>query len=222
MALRCKCGQFITKEGRCNRCEIEFTHVGITDIGDPEYVGSNGESFCAVNNRLQYIHKEKPKEEKKMSFFNVNHKDAGAFDPIAPGKYEALITKVEPTESRAGNPMLKVTLTIRADVEQDFQKRKLFDNLVASEKAMFKFNQVAKAVEIPDGTPVDTMEDFAGQILYKPVEVTVKNEMYEGKPQDRVTFYDVSNFEYEGGDQSNDPFQDDGKPIDISDDDMPF
>lgn len=159
-----------------------------------------------------------------MGFMTVNHSEAnGAFETVAPGKYEVIVTKIEPKTSSQGNPMLSIQLTIRDDIEQPHQKQKLFDNLVQTEKAMFKFQQVAKAMQLPDGTPIETMEDFAREMQFKSFRVSVKNEDYQGKPQARITFYDPSESEYSGSvGGSADPFADNGKPIEISDDDLPF
>jgi hypothetical protein len=197
-----------------------------------------------------------------MSFFTTDHNEAGnMFDPVAPGKYEAVITQAEVTAAKeSGNPMIKVTYTIRSDVDQRFQKRKLFDNYVASEKAMFKFQQAAKAIGMPQGSQVGSIEEFAKMILFRAVKITVANkkEVYQGEERvrDNVTFVDEPSVPYNGGNgpavnpfevppgvedetppweqaeekpkgkgkkgKQADPFADDGKPIDISDDDLPF
>lgn len=167
--------------------------------------------------------------------FQVNHSEGNTgFDPVPVGTYEAIISKTEVTKSTTGgNPMIKVQLTIRDDVDQGSAKRKLFDNLVQSERAMFKFQQVAKAAQLADGIAIDTLEEFAAAILFKAVRVRVKHEDYKGEMKDRVAGYDVAKVEYKGSANGGapdpfavpgmaDPFADDGRPIDISDDDLPF
>jgi len=177
--------------------------------------------------------------------FTVNHQEAGgSFEPIAPGTYEAVITEVSIETFKTGSEGVKITLTIRADVDQRFTKRKLFDNCVYSEKSIFKFQQYTKAVQVPEGTNVDSLEQFKALILYKPVSVKVTNEEYNGKMQDRVQYVDVATVPYNSPDgaanpfnvpgsgqadekmpwesDKSDPFSDDGRPIDISADDLPF
>lgn len=166
-----------------------------------------------------------------MSFFKVNHEDAkgGAFEPVAPGEYEVIITKAEVTTAKtSGNPMIKVQATIRDDVGQDFQKRILFDNIVFADNTIWKGQQVLKAVEIPDGEEINSIEEFAELISYKAAKMKVKHETYQGKTQERIEYWEVSDHGLGGASKSalaDDPFASNGDnqgSIDISDDDLPF
>lgn len=134
-----------------------------------------------------------------MSFLTVNYSEAGnnntkkEFEPIAEGTYEAIITEAKIDKSSAGNDMIKVTLTIRDDVQQQFAKRKLWDYLVYSDKAKWKLQQVAKALKIPEGTSINTIQDFAKAVLYSAVKVTIKHrqEEYNGetKTREQISLY---------------------------------
>ncbi len=134
-----------------------------------------------------------------MSFLNVDYSNAGEnkgkkeFQPIAEGTYEAIIKEVEVTQSKSGNDMIKVTLVIRDDVAQPEQKRKVWDYLVASEKATWKLNQVAKAIGMANGAKVSTIQEFAKSLLYSSVRIEIKHEdnEYNGekKIQERVAKY---------------------------------
>jgi hypothetical protein len=147
-----------------------------------------------------------------MSFLKINHEEAGSneFEIIAEGDYECIIADAEITESKSGYPMLKLTVTVRNDVKQPHRKQKLWDYLVASEKAMFKFQQVAKAIGLPNGKDFGTMEDYRNVILYKPVKVKVIQEdnTYNGetKKQARIKSYSLATVEYTSS-ASADPFQ---------------
>jgi len=147
-----------------------------------------------------------------MSFLKINHEEAGSneFEIIAEGDYECIIADAEITESKSGYPMLKLTVTVRNDVKQPHRKQKLWDYLVASEKAMFKFQQVAKAIGLPNGKDFGTMEDYRNAILYKPVKVKVIQEdnTYNGetKKQARIKSYSLATVEYTSS-ASADPFQ---------------
>lgn len=157
-----------------------------------------------------------------MSFFTLdrNNMGSGDFKPLEIGEYECIISKVETAESSNGNQMLKVTLTVRDDVSQEGGKRKIFDNIVFTEKAMFKVNQFANAVGIEGAGNLD---EFASQALYKPVRIKNKHEEYNGKTNDKVAFYNPAQVEYNGqGGTSADPFANDSNTIDISDEDLPF
>jgi hypothetical protein len=147
-----------------------------------------------------------------MSFsLKVDHNQATdkQFEMIAEGEYEVVISDAEVTESKSGNPMLKMTLTVRNDVAQPHKKQKLWDNLVVTEKAMFRFQQVSKAVGIPQGKDFKSLEEFRNAVIYKPLRVLVKHEeneyMNEKRTQARIKAYMVATVEYSAPAQS-DPF----------------
>lgn len=159
-----------------------------------------------------------------MGFLRTNYDDVNAgFEPLPIGEYECIVSKAEVTKSQSsGAPMLKVTLTVREDVEQKGQKRKFFDNIVEQENMMWKFQQVAKAVQLPEGEDLETLADFASAIQYKAVRIKNKHEVYNGEKQDRIAFWNPSKVnsgaythDMGGGDAG-------GGSIDISDDDLPF
>lgn len=152
-----------------------------------------------------------------MGFLRTDYSEVSTgFEPLPVGDYECIISKTEVTETKeTKKPMLKVTLTVREDIEQEGQKRKFFDNMVEQENMMWKFQQVAKAAQLEQGVELDTLADFAAAILYKPVTIRNKHRVYNGETQDTVGFYKESQFEAGSGAGT-------GAPIDISDDDLPF
>jgi len=81
---------------------------------------------------------------------------------------------------------------------------------------MWKFNQVAKAAQLPEGEDIETLADFAAAILYKPVRIKNKHRVYNGETQDSVNAWKETKF---GGDFGS---GDGGGSIDIGDDDLPF
>lgn len=149
-----------------------------------------------------------------MGFFTTDHDEAkNKFTPVKPGKYEVVVSesKVD-TAKTSGNPMIKVTYTIRSDVDQEFQKRKVFDNFVATEKTMFKFQQAAKAMGFGQGQDIPSIEWFANQLLYKAFKLTIRNkkDTYQGEERirDEVSFIDAPSVPYSGSQNGGnaDPF----------------
>jgi hypothetical protein len=147
-----------------------------------------------------------------MSFLTVDHNDAGNqnngdFPTIDEGSYEAIIKEVEVTQSKSGNDMIKVTLVIRDDVKQSFAKRKIWDYLVVTEKTKWKLNQVAKAIGMANGAKVASIQEFAKQILFGEVKITIKHEQetYNGetKTRERISNYAETEQKRKDG---NDPF----------------
>jgi hypothetical protein len=155
-----------------------------------------------------------------MGFLKTDYTDVNAgFNALPIGEYECIVSEVKIADTSTGKKMLKVTLTVRDDIEQEGRKRKFFDNLVEQDNMMWKFQQVAKAAQLPAGMDLDTLADFAGAIQYKTVRIKNKHEIYNDEKQDRVAFYIES--KYEGGGTA-DPFAGQGGTIDIGDDDLPF
>lgn len=152
-------------------------------------------------------------------FFTFDPNQAGGgFQTPPEGEYECLISKAEPTVSKtSGAPMVKVELTIRKDVEQEAGGRKVFDNIVFSEKAMFKVHQIAGVAGVQNA---NNIEDFASQLYGKAVKIKTKNEEYQGKENAKVNYYMNSDLEgVSDPESSDDPF---AGGADFDDNDMPF
>lgn len=138
-----------------------------------------------------------------MSFLKVNHSEVQEkeFEKLPEGEYDVVISAIEKRQSGSGNDMLKLTLTVRADVAQAGQKRKVWDYLVDTEKAKFKFQQVAKALNIPNSKSFTTIDEFAKEILYKAAKVKIKHETstYNGKvfTNERIANYYPPTVPYE-------------------------
>jgi hypothetical protein len=153
----------------------------------------------------------------KMGFLRTDYSEVNSgFEPLPIGEYECIVSEVKVTETQSTKkPMLKVTLTVRDDVEQAGQKRKFFDNIVEQENMMWKFQQVAKAAQFPEGTDVESLAHFAELLQFKPVLIKNAHRDYNGEKQDSVKAWMET--KTEGGDFGNPQGQ-----IDISDDDLPF
>jgi len=137
-----------------------------------------------------------------MGFLTVNHNEAPQreYEKLPEGEYEVVISEVEKRRSTSNNDMLKVTFTVRSDFEQNGKKRKVFDYLVDTEKAKFKFQQLAKALQFSNERNFNTIEEFAKAILFEPARITVKHERseYNGKTytNERVSAYKTASKPY--------------------------
>lgn len=159
-----------------------------------------------------------------MSFLKTDYSDVRTgFEPLPIGEYECIISKTEVKNSQAGNKMVVIEYTVRDDVEQEGRKRKIFENVV--ETLAFKFQALSKAVGLPAGQEVGSIEEFASLILYKPVLLKNKHEEYNGNTSDRVHYVNESKIGTSAGSNagfSGDPFGGSSKTIDIQDEDLPF
>lgn len=149
-----------------------------------------------------------------MGFLRTDYSDVNTgFEALPIGDYECIVSDVKVVETKTSKkPMLKVTLTVRDDVEQEGQKRKFFDQLVEQENMMWKFQQVAKAAQLPAGEDLETLADFADAIQYKCVLIRNKHETYNDEKQDRVAYWKETATGESAG----------GGSINITDEDLPF
>lgn len=153
-----------------------------------------------------------------MGFLRTDYSEVNdGFEPLPVGDYECIVSEVKVVDSSTGKPMLKVTLTVRDDIEQTGAKRKFFDNIVEQENMMWKFQQVAKAAQFEEGIDVESLTHFAELLQYRPVRIRNKHEVYNGEKQDRIANWKESEV---GADGMSIPSS--GGSIDISDDDLPF
>lgn len=160
--------------------------------------------------------------------YNPNEASSG-FELIEKGEYEAFISDTEIKTFNSGNAGIKVTFTIRDDIDgQKFGKRKMWQNLVATEKAMFMFHTIAKAVGKEPGWKASSLEEYQSAIQSKPIRLVVGQKWETDQAGNRELRNNIVAFKESkaGGEYSDsgfaDPFASAGKPIDISDDDLPF
>jgi hypothetical protein len=145
-----------------------------------------------------------------MGFLTVNHNEVAEkkYEVLPEGDYEIVISAVEKRQSTSGNDMLKLTLTVRNDIQQEGQKRKVWDYLVDTEKAKFKFQQVAKSLGIANAKTFNTIDEFANEILYKSARIRIKHERseYNNKvyTNERVASYFTASNPYEVSEQASD------------------
>lgn len=173
--------------------------------------------------------------------------DNTGIKPITAGEYEVYPTTYESklTQEKR-NPMIVMNYKIRKDVEQDSQGSLIqFDNFVSTPNSQWRFNALTKATNMYEsGHDFGTMENWAEEMLGKPIRVKVKMK----KGNNGNEYPEISSFKksevpnmtevpevksHEGMQQAAqnitqnmptppDPFANGGQPLDISDDDVPF
>lgn len=153
--------------------------------------------------------------------FKVDYNNTGT-EPIKPGEYEVTPTKYDVQAAASGNMRVIFNYEVRSDVSQPCQGQEIrFDNFTVTEKSMWRFNQASKAAGIPDGIEFGSVEEWANTFLNRAVRVVVGERTYDGKTFPEVKSFKESQFP-KSKTKSDDPFRDDGRPIDISEDDLPF
>ena len=167
---------------------------------------------------------------------NARIEKAGDYE-VYPSKYASQLTREK------HNPMIVMNYVVRSDVDQPAAGALIqFDNFVDSENSGWRFNALSKATAaFQNDFDFGTMEGWAENMLGKPIKVRVKlddkgyaqvvsfkeSDHPEMKEQPRIFSHKDTNSaaaKAQAGMNaaSGDPFANNGGPIDISDDDLPF
>ena len=102
----------------------------------------------------------------RLDFSNI---EGGEFEPIPAGDYLVEIEKCEAKTSSSGNDMLTMTFNV---VEGDYAGRKIFDNYVLTEKALWKLKSLFVALgEDVDGILEFDPSDLIGQTFLATVSI---------------------------------------------------
>nr|DAU16357.1 MAG TPA: Protein of unknown function (DUF669) [Caudoviricetes sp.] len=127
-----------------------------------------------------------------MALFSVNYEAAEQFSSIEDGTYEVVVAQAEQSASQSGTDFLDIRLKIRDDFQQKFRNNLIFDKVWINKQTLqypeWALQRYAKAVKIPEGVEVNTIEQFLEIIKGKTLKVTVKNEQseYNGKTYDNL------------------------------------
>jgi hypothetical protein len=106
------------------------------------------------------------------------------FDPLPPGEYQVQVTDTQVTQSKSGNPMLKIVLTVLGPTHQG---RRLFDMFVLNNDiAMSRLKGMATAGGHQNPDYIRDTEELHGLRM----QVKVKIEEQPGyNAQNRISSY---------------------------------
>ncbi len=180
-----------------------------------------------------------------MAFMKADYSknQENSYEPLPTGDYEMIITQAGERATPNGAESLQIRLTVRNDLDEalpntngKYHNRVVFwDNWrrkATSEYDLDQLQYVLDAAKIPEGTVLNSIDDFANAILHKPVLVHVKKakDTYNGEVRDvnTVAPWDVHEtkfatvqHEFSQTDEAAGSQQNDGG-IDVTDDDLPF
>lgn len=166
-----------------------------------------------------------------MNIFTVDYSNAGE-GKVTPGIYEVFVSEFRISKTTTGKESVSLFYQIRNDVQQKHQNGKIqYDNFVVDENVKWKFDSVAKAAGIPDGTQFSNAEQWGQSLVNK--DLKVKVEMGEpnknGNSYPEVKSYYPSDQPTNGRSLpgTNRQVANNGNPMGmdvppISDDDLPF
>ncbi len=159
-------------------------------------------------------------------------KASTGFAPIPAGKYECFIDGGVLKTASTGNPMISWKFKVRDDVEgQQYGGRVLFNNLTFTENTEGMVHGFLKAIGTPEGKEFADYNEIITYATGKAVLVRVGTRVYKGEEQNDVKGVEASQvgggkvddpFAATTTTSSTDPFANAPKPIEVSEDDLPF
>lgn len=128
--------------------------------------------------------------------FQANYKDLQdhSYGPLPEGDYEFIIKNVSENATNSGAESIQFNLVVRNDLDQampetngKYHNRNLWVNewkrRATNQYEVNNLMYFMQAAGIPEGTPINTMEDFFQIMTGKPVRINIKVEdnTYNGK-----------------------------------------
>ena len=163
------------------------------------------------------------------------------YQKIEDGVYEVIIDHAKEDATPSGAEFTNFQMTIRNDLDQPFKNQKVWERVFKAKATgkynMMMFNTIGKAAGLQSGKVYNSFDELLEDYRGKPVQVYVENETseYNGKTYENLNvkqwkqtkFPDVQHQWKQSNDSNNqfnnaDPFQNNGQPTDISDNDLPF
>lgn len=191
-----------------------------------------------------------------MAFLTANYENnqqGGNYDPLPQGNYEMVIKSAQETATPNGSESLQLDLVVRNDLDKvpelaetnaKYHNRHVFmDNWKRKSTHQYDmegFQYILEGAQVPEGTVINSVDDFIKWISGRPVRVFVKKikDTYNGETKDKnqvapwnidKTKFTTLNHVFKDNNQpqpqaqqNSDPFAGNGQQIDISDDSLPF
>lgn len=132
----------------------------------------------------------------QANYKNNEHKD---FSALPSGNYEMIIKSAQEKATKNGAESLQLDLVVRNDLDgvdelkntnAKYHNRHVFmDNWkrkTTNQYDLDSFQYILEAVQIPEGTPLNTINDFTKAVANKPAKVYVKKTVddYGGEKKD--------------------------------------
>ena len=116
---------------------------------------------------------------------NLDFSSVPSREPLEPGIYGLTIEKLEETTSSTGNPMWKVTYSVDEDAQGNAVEgqRKLWDNFVLVDKALWKLKELFDALGIDTS---DVVEMDPQELVGLSIQARVVHDEYNGETVNRV------------------------------------
>lgn len=148
-----------------------------------------------------------------MSFLKTNYSNTQSNDysPLPEGEYEMLINKVQEQATPSGSESLQIDLLVRTDLDgvqelkdtnAKYHKRHVFmDNWKRKATKQYDLDglqYILQAIDIPEGTDINSVDDFMKLITGFAVRVFVKvgHDDYNDRDRNEVAPWNFSKTKY--------------------------
>lgn len=125
--------------------------------------------------------------------FNYDGVSTDAPTPLEPGLYKARIVSAEPHPTKEGKPMIKLSVELFEDADGNALKpfRKITDNVVLTQAALFRVKILSEALDIEalGDSSVEAAEEWCREIVKAAKEgvfTKVKHEKYEKNGEEKT------------------------------------
>lgn len=142
-----------------------------------------------------------------MTLFTTNYSEVQentGYTPLPQGEYEMVIKSVKENVTQKGSESMQFDLVVRNDLKAvpalaetngKYADRHVFhDEWKRNKPAGYKYEQnnfmyYLKAAGVPEGTPINSLQDLFNLLIGKPVRVYVKKESntHNGETKERNT-----------------------------------
>lgn len=183
-----------------------------------------------------------------MAFITTNYSEVqdNDFSALPTGNYEIVIKSAQERAAKTGSESIQLDLVVRNDLDAvpalkdtngKYHNRHVFmDNWKRRETKQYDLQNIQtilQVVGVPEGTNLNSIEDFISAIAGKPAKVYIKRttDSYQGESREinRVAPWNFSKTDYPQvqhvwKDQQNgkNPFADSQTEVDIKNSDLPF
>lgn len=130
-----------------------------------------------------------------------------AFQRVSEGIHHAKISDIQEKTSQGGDSMLQVAFEVTAGEDKG---NKVFDNLVLTDKALWKFKSLLQIIGMKcDGKVAVDLDKLIGKAL----DINVTHEEYNGQIRARVSDFMKPSSASSDDDEDEDSFDDDEEEV---------
>lgn len=118
------------------------------------------------------------------------------FELLPEAEYEVVLMNYTDQKTKDNSDLINVEFEI---TEGDFRGRKLWDNFVIKENALWRLKMFLKALDLPHKGQINFDSD---DWINKPLKVKVYHDEYNGKKRSKISDYLSSNKKIDNSDPS--------------------